>query len=114
MRQIPPVLTTILCRKRRAFNLVPRRGTPAALEALEHNRVADLLTCGMSPEVGRGHVMDDNNKPTGPKGPMAVSMQGSPPHKRKSSLNRETQIKIGTQLQIGYNEVVNQGVPDRF
>jgi hypothetical protein len=58
--------------------------------------------------------MDDNNKPTGPKGPMAVSMQGSPPHKRKSSLNRETQIKIGTQLQIGYNEVVNQGVPDRF
>ena len=58
--------------------------------------------------------MDDNNKPTGPKGPMAGSMQGSPPHKRKSSLNRETQIKIGTQLQITYNEVVNQGIPDRF
>ena len=56
----------------------------------------------------------DDNKPTGPKGPMAVSMQGSPPHKRKSSLNRETQIKIGTQLQITYNEVVNQGIPDRF
>jgi hypothetical protein len=58
--------------------------------------------------------MDDNNKPTGPKGPMGGSMQGSPPYKRKSSLNRETQIKIGTQLQIAYNEVVNQGVPDRF
>ena len=58
--------------------------------------------------------MDDNNKPTGPKGPMAGSMQGLPPHKRKSSLNRETQIKIGTQLQITYNEVVNQGIPDRF
>jgi Anti-sigma factor NepR len=57
---------------------------------------------------------DDDNKPTGPKGPMAGSMQGSTPHKRKSSLNRETQIKIGTQLQITYNEVVNQGVPDRF
>jgi hypothetical protein len=56
----------------------------------------------------------DDNKPTGPKGPMAVSMQGSPPHKRRSSLNRETQIKIGTQLQITYNEVVNQGIPDRF
>jgi Anti-sigma factor NepR len=56
----------------------------------------------------------DDNKPTGPKGPMAVSMQGSPPLKRKSGLNRETQIKIGTQLQITYNEVVNQGIPDRF
>jgi anti-sigma factor NepR-like protein len=65
-------------------------------------------------QPGRGRVMDDNNKPTGPKGPMAGSMQGSTLPKRKSSLNRETQIKIGTQLQITYNEVVNQGVPDRF
>lgn len=58
--------------------------------------------------------MNDHNKPTGPKGPMAGAMQGATPHKRKSSLNRETQIKIGTQLQVTYNEVVNQGVPDRF
>lgn len=58
--------------------------------------------------------MNDHNKPTGPKGPMAGAMQGATPHKRKSSLNRETQIKIGSQLQITYNEVVNQGVPDRF
>ncbi len=58
--------------------------------------------------------MNDHNKPTGPKGPMAGSMQSATTHKRKSSLNRETQIKIGTQLQVTYNEVVNQGVPDRF
>jgi len=45
---------------------------------------------------------------------MAGSMQGAAPQKRKSSLNRETQIKIGKQLEITYNEVVNQGVPDRF
>jgi Anti-sigma factor NepR len=57
--------------------------------------------------------MNDHNKPTGPKGPMAESMQGATGHKRKS-LNRETQIKIGSQLQMTYNEVVNQGVPDRF
>ena len=57
--------------------------------------------------------MNDHNKPTGPKGPMAGSMQGATAHKRKS-LNRETQIKIGAQLQMTYNEVVNQGVPDRF
>ena len=58
--------------------------------------------------------MDDNNKPSGPKGPMAGSMQGSQPVKKKHSLNRETQIKLGTQLQIMYNEYVNQGTPDRF
>ena len=58
--------------------------------------------------------MNDHNKPTGPKGPMAGSMQGAAQTKRKSSLNRETQIKIGKQLEITYNEIVNQGVPDRF
>jgi hypothetical protein len=58
--------------------------------------------------------MNDHSKPTGPKGPMAGSMQGVAPQKRRSSLNRETQIKIGKQLEITYNEVVNQGVPDRF
>ena len=58
--------------------------------------------------------MNDHNKPTGPKGPMAGSMQGSQPHKRKSSLTRETLVKIGAHLQVPYNEVVGQGVPDRF
>ena len=58
--------------------------------------------------------MNEYNKPTGPKGPMAGSMQAVQPHKRKSSLTRETLIKIGTQLQVPYNEVVNQGVPERF
>jgi hypothetical protein len=58
--------------------------------------------------------MNDHNKQTGPKGPMAGSMQGSQPHKRKSSLTRETLVKIGAHLQVPYNEVVGQGVPDRF
>lgn len=58
--------------------------------------------------------MNDHNKPTGPKGPMAEPMQGSQSHKRKSSLTRETLVKIGAHLQVPYNEVVGQGVPDRF
>jgi len=57
--------------------------------------------------------MDDNNKPTGPRGPMAGSTQGST-LKKKHSLNRETQIKIGTQLQNMYNAYLNEGTPDRF
>lgn len=60
--------------------------------------------------------MSSDDKPTGPKGPMGNSMQGSASasHKRKSSLNRDTLVKIGLQLQGPYNDVVNQGVPDRF
>ena len=58
--------------------------------------------------------MDDDNKPTGPRGPMAGPMQGSTPHKKKHSLNRETQIKLGSQLQNMYNAYLNEGTPDRF
>ena len=58
--------------------------------------------------------MNEHNKPSGPKGPMAEPMQSSQTHKRKSSLTRETLVKIGAHLQVPYNEVVGQGVPDRF
>jgi Anti-sigma factor NepR len=56
----------------------------------------------------------DDNKPTGPRGPMAGSTQGATPHKKKHSLNRETQIKLGSQLQNMYNAYLNEGTPDRF
>ncbi len=58
--------------------------------------------------------MDDDNKPTGSRGPMAGSMQGATTHKKKHSLNRETQIKLGSQLQNMYNAYLNEGTPDRF
>jgi hypothetical protein len=58
--------------------------------------------------------MNEDDKPIGPKGPKADSMQGATAHKRKSSLTRDTLVKIGHQLQGPYNEIVNQGVPDRF
>jgi len=45
---------------------------------------------------------------------MAAPMQLSQPDKRRTSLNREIQLKIGQQLRASYNEVVDQGVPDRF
>jgi hypothetical protein len=40
-------------------------------------------------------------------------MQGSTPQKRKHSLNRETQLKIGNQLQNMYNAYLSEGTPDR-
>ncbi len=58
--------------------------------------------------------MDDNNKPTGPRGPMAGSAtQGATAPKKKHSLNRETQLKIGNQLQNMYNAYLSEGTPDR-
>ena len=58
--------------------------------------------------------MDDDNKPNGPRGPMAGMMQTSTAPKKKHSLNRETQIKLGSQLQNMYNAYLNEGTPDRF
>jgi hypothetical protein len=45
---------------------------------------------------------------------MAGSTQGSTTPKKKHSLNRETQIKLGTQLQNMYNAYLNEGTHDRF
>jgi hypothetical protein len=56
----------------------------------------------------------DHRKPTGPKGSMAGPMQVSTSEKSRTGLNREIQTKIGQQLRAVYNDVVNQGVPDRF
>jgi len=42
-------------------------------------------------------------------------MQGAIDEKRPSAkLSREIQAKLGQQLRAVYDDVVNQGVPDRF
>jgi hypothetical protein len=38
----------------------------------------------------------------------------SPPGKTNSGLNREIQAKIGQQLRAMFDEVVQEGVPERF
>jgi hypothetical protein len=45
---------------------------------------------------------------------MAAPMQVSTTEKRRTTLNREVQLKIGQQLRASYNEVLEQGVPSRF
>jgi hypothetical protein len=52
-----------------------------------------------------------DRKPPRPEGTMQVrpaSVKSGP------SLNREIQTKIGQQLRAIYDDVVDQGVPDRF
>jgi hypothetical protein len=52
-----------------------------------------------------------DRKTTRPERPMQVQAPGE---KSGKILNREIQAKIGQQLRAVYNDVVDQGVPDRF
>jgi hypothetical protein len=55
--------------------------------------------------------MNDQKPPKPGKGPMEAA---ATPEKNKGSLDREVQAKIGQQLRSLYNDVVNEGVPNRF
>ena len=51
-----------------------------------------------------------NRKPFASGSSMDVATAGE----KEASLGREIQAKIGQQLRAVYDDVVNQGVPDRF
>ena len=52
-----------------------------------------------------------NRKPVGPPSPMEPEATTRRPPAR---LGRDVQAKIGQQLRAIYDDVVHQGVPDRF
>jgi hypothetical protein len=54
--------------------------------------------------------MKDDKKPV-PKQPMDRMQQSGP---KDAALGREIQSKIGQQLRAIYDNVVDEGVPDRF
>jgi Anti-sigma factor NepR len=51
-----------------------------------------------------------NRKTSGPRSPM----EATSPVKNQARLGRDIQAKIGQQLRAIYDDVLNQGVPDRF
>jgi len=53
--------------------------------------------------------MKDDNKPVSKK-PMKMQEAGG----KNAALGREIQSKIGQQLRAMYDNVVDEGVPDRF
>ncbi len=53
--------------------------------------------------------MKDDNKPV-PKKPMKMQEVGG----KSAGLGREIQSKIGQQLRAVYDNVVDEGVPERF
>lgn len=56
-----------------------------------------------------------SEKPKGPDSEMnSNSTAQATPKVRPGGLDRQVQAKIGQQLRAMYDEVVDQGVPDRF
>lgn len=57
----------------------------------------------------------NERKPSGPDKPMeAASTRTKKPAVKPAKLSRDVQARLGQQLRAAYDEVVSQGVPDRF
>ena len=60
-----------------------------------------------------GSKMQDERKPVGQQRPMEAAARTKSSAK-PAKLGREVQARLGQQLRAMYDEVVSQGVPDRF
>lgn len=59
--------------------------------------------------------MNDREKPVGQQKPMETAANRTRKSEAKSAkLGREVQARLGQQLRAMYDDVLNQGVPDRF
>lgn len=57
----------------------------------------------------------NERKPLGQPRPMeATAQRDKKPNAKPAKLGREVQARLGQQLRAMYDEVLNQGVPDRF
>ena len=57
----------------------------------------------------------NERKPVGQQNPMeAAATRSKRPNGKPAKLGRDVQARLGQQLRAMYDEVVNQGVPERF
>ena len=57
----------------------------------------------------------NERKPSGADDPMeTASTRSNKPHAKPAKLTRDVQSRLGQQLRAMYDDVVSQGVPDRF
>jgi hypothetical protein len=58
----------------------------------------------------------NDRKPSGQQNPMetVATSRNKKPNAKPAKLSREVQARLGQQLRAVYDDVVNQGVPDRF
>lgn len=58
--------------------------------------------------------MDDEPKPVGQQKPMEVAATRKKTSAKPAKLGRDVQARLGQQLRAMYDDVLSQGVPDRF
>jgi hypothetical protein len=58
--------------------------------------------------------MNDERKPVGQQEPMETAATRKRPTTKPAKLGRDVQARLGQQLRAMYDEVVSQGVPDKF
>lgn len=58
--------------------------------------------------------MNDERKPVGQQNPMEAAATRKRMNAKPAKLGRDVQARLGQQLRAMYDEVVSQGVPDRF
>jgi hypothetical protein len=56
----------------------------------------------------------NERKPVGQQNPMEATATRNKRVNKPAKLGRDVQARLGQQLRAMYDEVVNQGVPDRF
>jgi hypothetical protein len=57
----------------------------------------------------------NERKPVGQQNPMeTAATRNKKPSAKPAKLGRDVQARLGQQLRAMYDDVVNQGVPDRF
>jgi anti-sigma factor NepR-like protein len=56
----------------------------------------------------------DERKPVGQQNPIQTAANRKRSSAKPAKLGRDVQARLGQQLRAMYDDVVNQGVPDRF
>jgi len=82
----------------RSWVLTGRHGRPALVRAWDFG----------------AETMNDERKPVGQKEPMETAANRNKTTAKPGKLGREVQARLGQQLRAMYDDVVSQGVPDRF
>ena len=68
----------------------------------------------MPARQGEWGLKMDERKPVGQQKPMEAAATRKKVNAKPAKLGREVQARLGQQLRAMYDEVVSQGVPDRF
>ena len=105
-------LDPLTCRLEKSSN----SAEPFALAGVSQRRqLGNLHPVAHNQGTGFGIETMNERKPLGQQKPMEVTEQrNKKPAAKPAKLGREVQARLGQQLRAMYDEVLNQGVPDRF